>query len=88
MISERNNLLCIVRSHSEIKDGCGLNHEGCYTVFSAPSKAKSILGGVMVVEGKHLTKQGVVFHECTEEEKAKWTSPSRYILNLPLPRRP
>ena len=63
-----NDLLCIVRSHAEIKDGCGLNHEGCYTVYSAPSTAKGVKGGVLTVEGNFLAKEGCVFNECSREE--------------------
>jgi hypothetical protein len=60
--------MCVVRSHSEIREGCGLNHDGCYTVYSAPSRAKGVRGGVMVVAAPWLTKEGCVFDECSEEE--------------------
>ena len=65
---DNNDLLCIVRSHSEISEGCGLNHEGCYTVYSAPSRMKGVLAGVMTVDGKHLNKEGSVFPEVAEAE--------------------
>jgi len=39
---EKNNLKCIVRSHAEIREGCGMSHEGCYTVFSAPNQVVKI----------------------------------------------
>lgn len=68
VISERNALLCIIRSHSEIKEGCGLSHEGCYTVYSAPCMNKGVLGGVMEIQGRHLAKEGHVFQECTFDE--------------------
>ena len=67
-LSEKNSLLCLIRSHSEIKEGCGMSHEGCYTVYSAPSLVKNVLGGIMEIKGKHLTKDGHIFQECTEEE--------------------
>ena len=45
-----------------------MNHEGCYTVYSAPSRTKGVLAGIMTVEGKHLTKEGSTFPEVVEEE--------------------
>lgn len=68
---ERNGLMFVVRSHSEIPEGCGRSHEGCYTVFSAPNPAKNILGGIMVIR-KHLEKEGIVFKTCTEPEIASF----------------
>ncbi len=41
-VSAANDLMCIIRSHMEISEGCGLSHPGCYTVYSAPSRAKKI----------------------------------------------
>lgn len=38
-----NSLQCLVRSHSEIKEGCACSHPGCYTVFSAPSRSRWFL---------------------------------------------
>eukprot|EP00095_Tigriopus_kingsejongensis_P001009 maker-scaffold739_size104321-snap-gene-0.19 protein:Tk01009 transcript:maker-scaffold739_size104321-snap-gene-0.19-mRNA-1 annotation:"serine threonine-protein phosphatase 5" len=55
---EKNGLLYVVRSHTEIPEGCGRSHEGCYTVFSAPSKIKAILGGILVIK-RHLEKEGM-----------------------------
>lgn len=68
--SERNNLVCIVRSHAEIRAGCGLSHVGCYTVFSAPNKDKEVLGGVVVVDGSkdEVEIQGNVFTDCSKVE--------------------
>jgi hypothetical protein len=43
LISEKNNLQCIVRSHAEIREGCGMSHEGCYTVFSAPNQVNQVI---------------------------------------------
>ena len=40
---ESNDLMCVIRSHMEIAEGCGLNHPGCYTVFSAPNRVKGLL---------------------------------------------
>lgn len=71
LIAERNGLMFVVRSHSEIPEGCGRSHEGCYTVFSAPNPAKNILGGIMVIR-KHLEKEGIVFKTCTEPEIASF----------------
>ena len=34
--------MCVIRSHMEISEGCGLSHPGCYTVYSAPSRIKKI----------------------------------------------
>ena len=66
---ENNDLKCIIRSHTEIRSGCTLAHEGCYTVFSAPNKEKGILGGVLVVEDLNgLNIQGHVFTDCDKEE--------------------
>lgn len=45
-----------------------MNHEGCYTVFSAPNKTKGVVGGILAIEGKYLTKEGFAFQQCTEEE--------------------
>ena len=46
-----------------------MSHVGCYTVFSAPNKARNILGGVVVLDSaKDLEIQGNVFTECTYEE--------------------
>ena len=60
---------CIIRSHTEIRSGCTIAHEGCYTVFSAPNKDKGILGGVLVVQGLNdLNIQGHVFTDCSKEE--------------------
>lgn len=67
--AEMNDLKCIVRSHAEIRAGCGLSHEGCYTVFSAPNKSRGILGGVVVIDqAKGLEIQGNVFTDCDFEE--------------------
>ena len=45
-----------------------MNHEGCYTVYSAPSRSKGVLAGIMTVEGKHLTKEGSTFPEVIKDE--------------------
>jgi len=45
-----------------------MNHDGCYTVYSAPNRAKGIRGGVMVISAPWLNKEGCVFDECSEEE--------------------
>jgi hypothetical protein len=72
---ENNDLKCIIRSHTEIRSGCTIAHEGCYTVFSAPNKDKGILGGVLVVQAISLSPisfdldiQGHVFTDCNKEE--------------------
>ena len=59
-----NSLQCLIRSHSEIKEGCITSHQGCYTVYSAPSVSRfrncftsvweslgfrNILGGVLTL---------------------------------------
>jgi len=46
---ERNGLKCIIRSHAEVKSGCGLSHANCYTVFSAPFEEKGIMGGKFTI---------------------------------------
>ena len=58
----------MVRSHAEINEGCGRAHEGCYTVFSAPNPAKNVLGGILVLKGKLLEKEGMVFSKATDVE--------------------
>ena len=69
MFSENNDLKCIIRSHTEIRSGCTIAHEGCYTVFSAPNKEKGILGGVLVVDVvDDIRIQGHVFTDCDKEE--------------------
>ena len=60
--------MCVVRSHTEIQDGCGQSHPKCYTVFSAPNKSKGIQGGILTVKGSHLTKNGSVFQESSPGE--------------------
>ena len=46
-----------------------MSHEGCYTVYSAPSKSRGILGGIVVISTeKNLEIQGNVFNECTLDE--------------------
>ena len=66
---ENNDLKCIIRSHTEIRSGCTIAHEGCYTVFSAPNKEKGILGGVLVVQVLNdLNIEGHVFTDCNKEE--------------------
>lgn len=59
---------CIVRSHAEVKSGCGLSHAGCYTVFSAPYEDKGIMGGLIEIKGDTLNLQGNVFKACSQEE--------------------
>jgi hypothetical protein len=66
--AEQNDLKCIVRSHAEVKSGCGLSHTGCYTVFSAPCEDKGIMGGLIMLKGDTLDLQGNVFTECCREE--------------------
>ena len=65
---ERNDLKCLIRSHAEVKNGCGLSHAGCYTVFSAPLEEKGILGGLIELRGDSLNLQGNVFTACGQEE--------------------
>ena len=48
LILENNDLKCIIRSHTEIRSGCTVAHEGCYTVFSAPNNFR---------------QRGLIFHE-------------------------
>ena len=60
-IPERNDLKCIIRSHAEVKSGCGLSHANCYTVFSAPFEEKGIMGGLIELRGDTLNLQGNVF---------------------------
>ena len=52
----------MVRSHEETREGCHLNHPGCYTVFSAPNRSKGVLGGV------------ITLHKVEEEEKLRLES--------------
>lgn len=64
-----NSLQCLVRSHSEITEGCTCSHPGCYTVFSAPDRARNINGGILTLyptETEHLRMEGFVFQEVTE----------------------
>ena len=68
IIIERNDLKCIIRSHAEVKSGCGLSHANCYTVFSAPMKDKGIMGGLIELRGDTLNLQGNVFKACGQEE--------------------
>ena len=56
-IPERNDLKCIIRSHAEVKSGCGLSHANCYTVFSAPFEEKGIMGGLIELRGDTLNLQ-------------------------------
>jgi len=65
---EKNGLKCIVRSHAEVKTGCGLSHQGCYTVFSAPFEERGITGGLIELKGESLELQGNVFTECCKDE--------------------
>ena len=65
---ERNDLKCLIRSHAEVKNGCGLSHPGCYTVFSAPLEEKGIMGGLIELRGDTLNLQGNVFSACCQEE--------------------
>ncbi|XP_040575646.1 uncharacterized protein [Lepeophtheirus salmonis] len=66
---KQNSLLCVVRSHAEIKAGCGSSHDGCYTVFSAPNLDKGIMGGVLEISGgRYLDLSGNVFTQCTKAE--------------------
>ena len=67
-IPERNDLKCIIRSHAEVKSGCGLSHANCYTVFSAPFEEKGIMGGLIELRGDTLNLQGNVFKACGQEE--------------------
>ena len=48
-----NDLMCLIRSHTEIEAGCGQSHPKCYTVFSAPNELKNIKGGILTIEGKN-----------------------------------
>lgn len=59
---------CIIRSHAEVKSGCGLSHAGCYTVFSAPYEEKGIKGGLIELRGDTLNLQGNVFKACSHTE--------------------
>ena len=67
-IIERNDLKCIIRSHAEVKSGCGLSHANCYTVFSAPLEEKGIMGGLIELRGDTLNLQGNVFKACGQQE--------------------
>eukprot|EP00090_Calanus_glacialis_P022045 TRINITY_DN33998_c0_g1_i2.p1 TRINITY_DN33998_c0_g1~~TRINITY_DN33998_c0_g1_i2.p1 ORF type:complete len:389 (-),score=69.93 TRINITY_DN33998_c0_g1_i2:60-1226(-) len=65
-----NSLQCLVRSHSEIKEGCACSHPGCYTVFSAPSRSRNIYGGVLTLhptDTQHLRMEGFVFQEVIQK---------------------
>ena len=76
---------CIIRSHTEIRSGCTLAHEGCYTVFSAPNKEKGILGGVLVVEASDdLDIKGNVFTDCDKEEALCLMGDETFSSLLPL----
>jgi len=68
---ERNHLQCLVRSHEEISQGCATSHPGCYTVFSAPNRAKGVLGGVLTLErgdGENLQIRSSVFTQGEAED--------------------
>ena len=85
LLSENNDLKCIVRSHTEIRSGCTISHAGCYTVFSAPNKEKGILGGVLVVQAlDDLQIKGNVFPECNKEEAMFLMEDSTFSSLLPL----
>ena len=85
LILENNDLKCIIRSHTEIRSGCTVAHEGCYTVFSAPNKEKGILGGVLVVQGSdQLNIKGNVFTDCDKEEALCLMGDSTFSSLLPL----
>ena len=85
LLSENNDLKCIVRSHTEIRSGCTISHTGCYTVFSAPNKEKGILGGVLVVQAlDDLQIKGNVFPECNKEEALFLMEDSTFSSLLPL----
>ena len=62
---QQNSLQCLVRSHEETREGCHLNHPGCYTVFSAPNRSKGVLGGVITIhkeeEEERLRMESYVF---------------------------
>ena len=76
---------CIIRSHTEIRSGCTVAHQGCYTVFSAPNKEKGILGGVLVVQGSdELNIKGNVFTDCDKEEALCLMGDSTFSSLLPL----
>ena len=47
-----------------------MSHSGCYTVYSAPSKERGILGGIVVID-KNLEIEGNVFSQCSLEEALK-----------------
>ena len=64
---QKNNLQCIVRSHEETREGCQLNHPGCYTVFSAPNRSKGVLGGVITLHKEE--EEGYKGKEHKEERK-------------------
>ena len=73
---QKNNLQCIVRSHEETREGCQLNHPGCYTVFSAPNRSKGVLGGVITLhkekeEGEEDDKEKEHKEKEEEEEENK-----------------
>ena len=76
---------CIIRSHTEIRSGCTIAHEGCYTVFSAPNKEKGILGGVLVVQAtEDFNIKGNVFTDCDKEEALCLMGDSTFSSLLPL----
>ena len=59
-----------MRSHEETREGCQLNHPGCYTVFSAPNRSKGVLGGVITLhkeEGEEEYKEKEHKEEHKEE---------------------
>ena len=76
---------CIIRSHTEIRAGCTIAHEGCYTVFSAPNKEKGILGGVLIIQAlDDLKIQGNVFTDCNKEEAQYLMEDPSFSSLLPL----
>ena len=65
-----------MRSHEETREGCQLNHPGCYTVFSAPNRSKGVLGGVITLhkekeEGEEENKEEEHREKEEEEEENK-----------------
>ena len=65
-----------MRSHEETREGCQLNHPGCYTVFSAPNRSKGVLGGVITLhkekeEGEEDDKEKEHKEKEEEEEENK-----------------
>ena len=68
-----------MRSHEETREGCQLNHPGCYTVFSAPNRSKGVLGGVITLhKEKEEEENKEKEHKEKEEEEEEENKEKEY----------